>query len=467
MPPSHRFHTSRGRYRPAHRKGPSKTGAASDRSTRLPRNAAPIEVTIEKIGSRGDGVGTVQTPHSAYQGRMVFVPHTITGETVLARPVSETSQGIRAELLELLSASPDRRLPRCDVFSDCGGCQFQHLSPSAYRNWKQSYLETLFQRNGLETENFAPPFWAGEHERRRAKFTWRRTSEGLVLGFLARGSHYIVPVTGCTILESRLKDCLPRLQHWLMTHMTPAQTGHIHINMLDDGPDIVLSTDMPLSPSQIAGLGMDAAGLSASRVSLIEQELDIPAPLYAEGRAILSSFGTDVSPPPGGFLQSCLSAEQVMREEVENAVSEADNILDLFCGCGTFSLGLAGQGKQIKGIDSDAPSINSFIQAARHAGCGQNVSAETRNLFDTPLMADDMAGYDAVIIDPPRQGATAQIEQIMRSSIHTIAMVSCNPHSLCRDLLPLMQAGFHLRRVRMIDQFVWSTHIETIAIVSR
>lgn len=443
------------------------------KSNKLARNIPPVELVIERVGSAGDGIGKAEfTLNYHTKSYMFFVPHTLVGERVLVQPISQNAQGIKAELIELISSSDSRNTPACTVAFECGGCQLQHFKQDAYRQFKQDHLNHILEREKLKPKQILPAFWADEESRRRAKINFKHTASGLIIGFFARQSHHIIPLDSCIILEPSLKSIIPKISNWLTPALQSGQQGQIHINMLDEGADILLSTDTKWQAAQQTLLASTAATLGAARISLSLDSSDTgltqqPQLLWQIQPPSLKSLGLAVTPPAGGFLQSVSAAEKVMQAHIFSALKEAKNIIDLFSGCGTFSAHLLTDKKNLWALDSSDASCNAYQQAAQHAGFGTQLKVTSRNLFEAPLLSAEMEGYDAIIIDPPRAGAASQMPHLIASHIQLVVMVSCNPHSLARDLSTLSAGGFTLESVMLIDQFVWTTHCEAIAILKR
>jgi len=199
------------------------------------------------------------------------------------------------------------------------------------------------------------------------------------------------------------------------------------------------------------------------RLSILQPGDQEATPLLCPVIPNLSSFGLTIQPPPAVFLQASYEGEAQMIRLVAEHVGPNNSVIDLFCGAGTLSAGLLEKGIQLKAIDLDGPAITAFEQAAHRAGYGQNTAFERRNLFAAPLRVDELTGADIVIIDPPRQGAEAQMHHLKNASIQRIIMVSCNPRSFSRDLAILTEAGkYSLEQITLIDQFIYSTHIELV-----
>ena len=173
-----------------------------------------------------------------------------------------------------------------------------------------------------------------------------------------------------------------------------------------------------------------------------------------------------VVPPPGGFLQATAHGEAALVKAVREALAGAQNITDLFSGSGTFSLPLA-ELADVRAVESDAAALEALDAGWRKAEGLRRVTTEVRDLFHRPLLEREFEKTDAVVIDPPRQGARAQTEQLARSKVERIAAVSCNPATFARDARMLIDGGYRLDWVQPVDQFRWSPHVELAARFSR
>ena len=171
--------------RQTHRRPVKKRNKKPNRQAgRLPRNTAPIEVSINHIGGRGDGVGKVLYTHNYNEAvHDIFVPASLPGERLWVQPMSLTAQGIKAQIIEIISPSPNRHAPRCDAFPACGGCRFQHWDETAIRNWKQNLVITFLDRSNVSIGDMRPIYSSPPKSRRRASFHLKCFSGGAVVGF--------------------------------------------------------------------------------------------------------------------------------------------------------------------------------------------------------------------------------------------------------------------------------------------
>jgi 23S rRNA (uracil1939-C5)-methyltransferase len=166
--------------------------------------------------------------------------------------------------------------------------------------------------------------------------------------------------------------------------------------------------------------------------------------------------------PPGSFLQATAAGEAVLGRWVELHTGGAKAIADLFCGLGPFALRLA-EPARLSAFDSDDAAIAALNQAARATSGLKPLQAQARDLFRRPLVAPEFKGFDAVVFDPPRQGAEAQARELAKSAVPVVVAVSCNPATFARDACLLTDGGYRLSHVTPVDQFRHSAHVEIVA----
>lgn len=411
---------------------------------------AEFEALIEKVGFQGDGITA---------GGLV-VPLTLPGERVVAREGKD-----RLELVEVLEASPDRVMPPCRHFSACGGCSLQHWDMAAYSNWKQTMVEVFLQRAGLETE-MAQILTTPPQSRRRVGLHARKNGKLIELGFKARKTWNLVAIQECPVSEPAIVKALPKLKElagYLFEHPKSAPILHITLSMTGLDIDITGVERMKsggLSADARMNIAMCAGEADFARVSMGEDMLYMSrTPKVRFGKAMV---GLPISP----FLQASASSEIDMAKLVVAGIGEAKKVADLFCGAGTFTYPLA-EKAVVYAIDGSAPAIHALKTGIATAPGLKTITAEARDLFRRPMLAEDMKGYEAIVFDPPRAGAEAQSAEIARSQVPRAVAVSCNPSTFVRDAKILVNAGFSLDRVTPIDQFLWSGHVELVGVFSR
>lgn len=411
-------------------------------------------VKIQSLGAQGDGIA-----HDA--SGPIYVPFTLSGETVAIAKVKD-----QGTLISISEASPDRREPMCRHFGiegkngTCGGCSLQHMDDTAYHAFKRNLVVAALKSKGIDAP-VEELVTSQPKQRRRVVFAARKTEKSLLLGFNQAKSHHIVDIEECPITSdgiiSRLND-IRRIGFSLASNSEPFRMTVLEtLTGLDIAVDDIKSinaqqrqklTDTVLSMRDIA------------RVTLSGEILIEPL------KPIMEFGDVKVSPPSGGFTQATKEAENVMAEIVLSHVGKAKRIADLFCGSGTFALRLAKVGR-VQAVEAEANALKALDLAARNTQSIKQVTIEKRDLFRRPLMTSELKIYDAVVFDPPRAGAEVQVKEIARSNVKKIVAVSCNPLTFARDLALLVEAGYRIKNVTPIDQFLWSTHVEAVATLEK
>ncbi|MFL2845798.1 MAG: class I SAM-dependent RNA methyltransferase [Candidatus Puniceispirillaceae bacterium] len=459
------------------RSGKKRAIKSNQRAGRLPRNAAPIEVNIDYIGGRGDGVGKALYTHNYNESEHdVFVPASLPGERLLVQPLSLTAQGIKAQIIEIISPSPERHKPRCDVFPACGGCRFQHWDETAIREWKKSLLVTFLMQSNVPIGDMRPFYSSPQKSRRRASFHLKCLADGAIVGFREYMGQHIIALHGCVVLHPALLDLQTKLQQFASANFPAGFAANAHANLLDkhssysDDSNICLYLDpisgaKPFSSDLLIKLGDWAASIKLARLSINDQGR--PMVLFAPEQAVVGFGKITVSPPPGAFMQATRDGEAVLQASIAEIAGTDRHFVDLFAGCGTLSLPLLDQAARLLAVEQSEGALAALRAGADAAGLGGRVSVKVRNLFDAPLVARELGGFDMAILDPPRRGAAAQCQMLAKADIAKIAMISCNPASFARDASILINAGFKLNWVQVIDQFLFSNHLEIVGAFHR
>ncbi|SED12441.1 23S rRNA m(5)U-1939 methyltransferase [Rhizobiales bacterium GAS188] len=407
---------------------------------------------IERMGPLGDGAS------SGPRGQL-YVPFSLPGEEVTA----EIEDG-RLKLSGVLRPSPDRVSPICRYFGECGGCKLQHWRLEPYLAWKRGLVVEALAAHDV-TAPVAPTRDAHGAGRRRVTFHARRDGAVVHTGFMRAASHRIVPIDACPILVPGL-EAAARIAGKiaeLMTRSGKTWTGKpldIAMTASEAGLDVTVKGPGPLQDKM-----RDAAIALADRCDLAR--LSNHNEVMVERRPPYIAIGPcRVLPPPGAFLQATTRGEEILARLVTEALGRAKHVADLFCGIGPFALRLASS-TSVDAFDSDAASVAALVKAAREIQGLKPIKAEARDLFRRPLLAAELKACDAVVLDPPRQGAEAQIRELARSALSRIVYVSCNPATFARDAAALIQGGFRLESVTPVDQFRFSAHLELVGTFRR
>ena len=392
--------------------------------------------TITSLGHKGEGIAEIE-------GRRVFVPLALPGETVVVE-----ADGDRGTMVELVEPSPDRQVPFCPHFGRCGGCQLQHLTRPAYEAFKIGLVETPLRHAGIEAKVTRFIDAAGEG-RRRATLHARR--EGA--GYMQLRSHQVHPIEHCPILVPAL-DAAPEITRAVLEAIGEAD---VSLTATLSGLDVAVRTDKKQARAE--RLVPVATRYRLARLALNgEMVLMNAPPAIAMGRA-------RVELPIGSFLQATDAAEAALADYVLAATGSAKRVADLFCGVGPFALRLA-ERTTVFAADSDKAAVTALDKAARHAKGLKAITSRPRDLFRDPLTRFEL-DFDAVVLDPPRAGAEAQVKEIAASKVKLVVMVACDARSLARDAATLAGAGFELGELVAVDQFTQSTHVEIAAVFRR
>jgi 23S rRNA (uracil1939-C5)-methyltransferase len=422
--------------------------AATATSNSSSARAVVERLVIDHVGHRGDGVAFAD-------GQSVYVPYTLGGETVEVAPVPGHHPD-RRHLLQVERASPERVTPFCPHFGTCGGCAIQHWETERYRAWKRDIvIETLAQAK-LACDVYPLIDAHGLGRRRITLHARMGTHDVLKVGFAAANSHDIIPVDRCPILDPGLSGALDA--GWAVAEplISFGKPLDLQITATDSGLDIDVRGSGPLPAPMIATLSRVAEQHRLARLTRHGELVLMPTP-----PAI--TIGTArVTLPPGSFLQATVAGEETLAALVAGHCQRAKHIADLFCGVGPFALRLAAKAR-IAAFDNDEGAVMALQKAATSTSGLKPIKAQARDLFRRPLMPQELRDYEAIVFDPPRQGAQAQVLQLAASKIPVVVAVSCNVATFARDARILIDGGYRLEGVTPVDQFRHSPHVELVA----
>lgn len=410
---------------------------------------ASTTLSIDRLGRRGDGVARTA------EGQTVLVPLTLPGEVV----TGEIRDG-RIATPVIVTASEDRVTPPCPHYADCGGCLLMHGSDGFVARWKAVSVLTALAAQGIGA-TVAGIATSPPRSRRRAVLSGRRAKKGVTLGFHARQSDRIVDLHSCHVLRPAILAALPALRD--LVAAGASRTAELVLTVTEGpaGLDLAVSGGKPLTPALSQTLAAVAEAADLARLDWDGVPMTRRAPVQRMGRA-------QVIPPPGAFLQATAEGEAALRAVVRHALKGAARVVDLFAGCGTFALPLA-ETAEVHAVEGLAPPLAALDQGWRTAQGLKRVTTETRDLAARPLLADELQAFDAVVIDPPRSGAAAQAAQLaaLRDGPTRVAWVSCDPVSFARDAKRMIDGGWRMDPIHVVDQFRWSPHVETVTVFRR
>ena len=408
-------------------------------------------LTIARLGHRGDGVADGPTGP-------IYVAEALPGEIVEVE--DWPGHPDRRQLLKVETPSAQRIAPICPHFGVCGGCALQHWQSAPYRAWKRGLVIEALRQEGLDAP-VGDLIDAHGGGRRRATFHARRRQHDVIeVGFSAARAHRIISIDQCPILAKSLDGALAAAWSIAETLALTEKPLDIQVTATDAGLDIDVRGSGPLRPALMTALARLAAAQNLARLTRHGELIAQPrAPTIRIGKAL-------VSLPPAAFLQATEEGEATLSRLVVAACDGAKHIADLFCGVGPFALRLAERAR-VFAVDDEEAAIAALTRAAANTAGLKPVAAQAHDLFRNPLTAAELARFDAVVFDPPRQGAQAQTRELAASAVPLIVAVSCNRGTFARDAAALVRGGYRLAEVTPVDQFRYSEHVEIVARLER
>ncbi len=416
---------------------------------------------ILDIGANGDGVARLGG------GETVFVSFTLPGDVVRAKVQAEADGVLRAQIVSFDAKGEARQTPPCRHFEICGGCALQHVEDGFYQSYKKNNVLLALERAGVPRPEMVGSVFIPPATRRRANFAARRMGKSIVLGFHERRSGTIRDIPDCLVVKPAVQSMANAIRPILYDIIPDNEKYDVMIQMVEGSFEIGLTGKLPRHDRQEALAFQEALGAimrlpGVVRVGRRDKDFQDFSVLL-EAAPLLKTFGAlTVNLAPGAFLQPSDEGEKALSDLVVEAVGQARKVADLFCGNGTFT-GRICEGREVYAADF-APAA---IKALRTAAAGRPVTVEDRNLFKQPLLEDSLNRFDAVILDPPRAGALAQVEALAGARVPRIVYVSCSPVTFARDAAVLKEGGYEMAALTVVDQFIWSPHTEIVAVFER
>lgn len=443
-----------------------------------PNKSTSVTTTIEKLVSGGYGLGRLP------DGKVVLAPLVLPGEEVRLKPVRGRKDYVEARLLETIQPSPRRIEPACQYYGRCGGCDFQHLDTESQLLFKAGILKEQLLRSGvIASEEQLSGIWSaplpspntfGYRQRIRLQ-----VDEAGRPGYFQFRSHTVEPIKTCplacpeinkvlqealslTPMNRLLRNC--RSVEFFLSPDDCRVILYLHFNRKPRPADLKAARTVQQDITAVKGLVMEAEGRGLFTVSP-ETDLDIriTLPAWVAGRDMVLCC------EPGGFYQVNQEANQELVKTVLEwaAVSKKDRVLDLFCGMGNFTIPLALGAGEVVGLDRQRAAI-------RSAGKNSAAAGLVNCRFEKGAAGEGAARltaagelFDLILLDPPRQGCSEAIAHITRLRAARIIYVSCDPATLARDLAALSREGYSLSRIRVLDMFPQTHHMETVALLEK
>ncbi len=376
------------------------------------------------------------------------------GVTASGRHVARAAPGDVIRPDGSVEPGPHHATPPCRHFGRCGGCQLQHLDEAALAGFVRDRVANAAEGQGLTPDSVTPVHLSPPKTRRRA--TLRAVNGGgrPLIGFNEGGSHRVIDMRECHVLAPELFALVEPLRR-LLSPRRERYALEIELALTDQG------VDCAIRGLELEGLEQTEAMLDFCRdrgLARLTLDQGFGGETFWEPEPVTVALsGVAVEAPAGAFLQATRDGEAALTGAVREWLDGCGRMADLFSGLGTFAFALAGPARVI------AAEAARDVHLACRAAAGRArlpVEALHRDLFRNPLRAEELRGFDAVVLDPPRAGAREQVAQLAASGVPRIAYVSCNPSSWARDGRMLADAGYRLKELRPVGQFRWSTHVE-------
>ncbi|MGY6088803.1 23S rRNA (uracil(1939)-C(5))-methyltransferase RlmD [Avibacterium paragallinarum] len=416
---------------------------------------------VQDLDYQGLGVAKIQ-------GKTWFIENALPSEQVQVQVLEEKRQYGKAIVKEWLKTSPKRENPACIYYEKCGGCQTQHIPLDMQRDTKE---RALFQRlSKLQADPIAlMPRIVGEqwHYRRRLRLSihWDK-KKGLLIGFRQKNSQLIEPVQSCLVIEKPLNDLLPKITALLQNWSSPKNLGHIELVRASNGIALLLRYQKNLAEKDRTLLCHFA---KQENLMLFVQDDERIYQLYGESPYYDLKNGLRLHFDIRDFIQINPQLNQAMIDTALDwlTLTKQDRVLDLFCGMGNFTLPMSSSAKQVVGVEGVAEMVKKATQNAERNGY-ENVEFYQGDLAQS-FVDQPWAAYpfNKVLLDPPRTGAAFAIPFLCELKAEKILYVSCNPATLVRDAQMLLQTGYQLTKVAMIDMFPNTGHLESISLFER
>ncbi len=425
-------------------------------------NTRHQQVHVERLDHHGAGIAYLKK-------KPLFIDGALPGEEVVTQLVEEKSKFARGKLIKILQPSDTRAEPFCPHYHECGGCDLQHLDYDQQLTHKQQTLRQLMRKfAGSDIELDAPVLGEQRQYRRRARVSLLvdKKTRQLHFGFRKKQSKQIAQVTDCPVLAPELNVLLPEIYAVLQKFKKPEQLGHVELVLGDNGPCITLRHMSNLTEPEVEALVKLAERHSATLYLMPQtDQLDLvtgETPFYEEA-------GVKVPFTPNNFIQVNQAVNQKMVAQAIQWLDpqDSDRVLDLFCGLGNFSLPIAKLAKHVVGVEGVAEMVE---KATNNASLNQinNAQFYHANLeldFEGQVWSADK--FDKVLLDPARAGASGIIDQVSALGAQRVVYVSCNPATLARDSQSLIEQGYKLTKLGMLDMFPHTSHLESMALFEK
>ena len=385
------------------------------------------------------------------------------GQTQDGRFVALTAPGDDVAPDGTITPGPHHVAPPCRHFPQCGGCQLQQLDEESWREFVTSRVSNAAEGQGLTPDTLEPAELSPPRSRRRATLHAEARGKSARIGFREERSHTIVDMQQCEVLAPELFDLVAPLRRLIAGFGRKRLSADIQLTLCDQGVDCNINGYTPEGLAETEALIAFAQQNGLARLTLNDGYG--PETHWEPEPATVTLSGVPAALPPGSFLQPTREGEAALVAAASEWLAGAKHAADLFAGLGTFAFALSAGGAKVLAAEA---ARDAHLACKSAAGIAQRqVFAMHRDLFRNPLQADELARFDAVLLDPPRAGAKEQVAYLAQSAVPRICYISCNPSSWAKDAAALVAGGYRLAKLRPVGQFRWSTHVELASLFVR
>ncbi len=441
------------------------------------------QAEITGMTVEGSGVARID-------GMAVFVPMTAIGDVLQVKIVKVLKHYAFGIIEQLLQPSSDRMEQDCPVFRQCGGCVFRHISYEAELRYKAQFVRDAFERIGKLSPEFEP-ILSDESRcgyRNKAQYPVAMQDGKLVCGFYARHSHRVIPHTDCKlqpkVFGEIMEKLLPAMQDaGISAYNEETGTGilrHVYLRRGYHSGEISLCFVVRKSIRRVIAPVIAMLGQAFPEITSITESVNPERTNVIMGKTVTllggspvirdTMCGLTVELSPQSFYQvNTAQAERLYAVGKEYAAFTGNEVLlDLYCGAGTIGLSMAGEVRELIGAEIIPEAVENAVENARRCSisnarfyCGDAGTIASR-LQKEGLMPD------VVVLDPPRKGCdTPTIEAVCAMRPSRVVMISCNPSTAARDAAAFEENGYTAQKVRAVDLFPGTSHVETVCLLSR
>lgn len=433
----------------------------------------PVAI-IDSLAFGGNGVCRID-------GKVCFVPFSCPGDEVSLRITSQKKSYSTASISEIIHPSPSRTVPVCALFGECGGCSWQHISYPVQLEHKRKILaETLWRGARVPADLIDDVVAASSRYgyRNRLQFKVSARDGKLRIGFYRQESHQVVDAAdGCPVAAPVINQTLDCFRAVLQSYPDVESISQLSIDAGDSGVVVVIHHAGAVT-AKGKGYFIDRSGdfgpctglfLKTDNEPHCEKLWGSPEISYLMNPAVPDQKPAQLAYPPGGFAQvhqlQNISMLSVIRRL--GAFTCTEQLLDLYCGNGNFSIPLAAEVASVVGIEGNADSIRAaesnreFNRVANAQFFCDDVTSGVRRLVDQGRT------FDTVLLDPPRAGAGDAVPGIVSLRPNSIIYVSCDPNTLARDCGLLAGCGYRVVTSVPIDMFPQTYHLESVTLLCR